>query len=183
MRTADHMIVESSIPSVELTPRAKAFARIMAVTRISVGWVFLWSFLDKTFGLGFSTASESAWVNGGSPATGWLQFGAADSPAAGMFSALAGMPGINFLYMFAMLGMGLALVLGIGLRVNAVAGSVVVVMMWLGSLPYDTNPFFTYHLLYALLFVAFAVGAVGNTWGLGARWERTALVQKAPWLK
>jgi thiosulfate dehydrogenase [quinone] large subunit len=38
-----------------------------AAVRLSMGWVFLWAFFDKTFGLGHETASKDAWTNGGSP--------------------------------------------------------------------------------------------------------------------
>ena len=184
MRTAEQqpMVTEAPIPALEQTPRNRAFARLMAVTRIATGWIFLWSFLDSAFGLGFSTERADAWVNGGSPAAGWLEFGTS-GPLAPMFAAMAGNPVVDVLYMVAMLGMGLALMLGIGLRVNAVLGSVVVVMMWAGSLLPQNNPFMTYHLLYALLFVVFAVGAVGHTWGLGRWWGSLPIVQRNPWLK
>ncbi|QBI19684.1 hypothetical protein ER308_14765 [Egibacter rhizosphaerae] len=180
--THEPMITVADVPAAEQTPRSRAFARIFAVTRIATGWIFLWSFLDSAFGLRFSTAPAEAWVAGGSPAAGWLEHGTS-GPFAPAFQALAGTAFADVMYMVAMLGMGLALILGIGLRVNAVLGGVVVVMMWAGSLLPESNPFMTYHLLYALLFVAFAVGAAGHTWGLGRRWEQLAIVQKAPWLK
>ena len=41
----------------------------LALSRILLGFVFLWAFLDKTFGLGFATAAEKAWVAGGSPSS------------------------------------------------------------------------------------------------------------------
>ncbi|MFC4062642.1 hypothetical protein ACFOWE_30465, partial [Planomonospora corallina] len=37
-----------------LTPRTPA-AYAFGVARIALGWVFLWAFLDKMFGLGFAT--------------------------------------------------------------------------------------------------------------------------------
>ena len=54
--------------------------------RIAMGWIFLWAFLDKCFGLGFATGrdpetgaidfgSADAWINGGSPTEGFLSFG------------------------------------------------------------------------------------------------------------
>ncbi|MER7365496.1 hypothetical protein ABT353_22580, partial [Nonomuraea wenchangensis] len=45
---------------------------VWAAARISIGWVFLWAFLDKTFGWGFATPAAKAWINGGSPTTGFL---------------------------------------------------------------------------------------------------------------
>ena len=47
----------------------------LAVTRILVGFVFLWAFLDKTLGLGFATTPEKAWLAGTSPTTGFLKMG------------------------------------------------------------------------------------------------------------
>src|SRR4051812_31281326 len=48
-------------------------AKALAVLRISTGFVFLWAFLDKTFGLGYSTPSARAWIHGGSPTQGFLK--------------------------------------------------------------------------------------------------------------
>jgi thiosulfate dehydrogenase [quinone] large subunit len=44
----------------------------MAVLRIIMGLTFLWAFFDKTLGLGYSTTSVQAWINGGSPTKGFL---------------------------------------------------------------------------------------------------------------
>ena len=49
-----------------------AAARSLAVLRIATGFVFLWAFLDKTFGWGYATTSEHSWINGGSPTKGFL---------------------------------------------------------------------------------------------------------------
>lgn len=46
--------------------------RALAVGRIAVGFVFLWAFLDKLFGLQYSTVSAKAWIHGGSPTKGFL---------------------------------------------------------------------------------------------------------------
>ena len=49
-----------------------------AVARIAIGFVFLWAFLDKNFGLGYATPSEGAWnfaTGDGSPTFGYLTFG------------------------------------------------------------------------------------------------------------
>ena len=64
------------------TPAAGATAtRVAAITaaaiRLSIGWVFLWAFLDKAFGLGHETPAKDAWVNGGSPTKGFLSFATA----------------------------------------------------------------------------------------------------------
>ncbi|WP_318272177.1 hypothetical protein [Microbispora triticiradicis] len=46
---------------------------VWAAARVAVGWVFLWAFLDKLFGWGFATPAAKAWINGGSPTTGFLK--------------------------------------------------------------------------------------------------------------
>ena len=46
--------------------------RALAGLRIATGFIFLWAFLDKLFGLGYSTASAKSWIHGGSPTKGYL---------------------------------------------------------------------------------------------------------------
>ena len=94
----------------------------LAVTRYATGFIFLWAFLDKTFGLGFSTPVERAWINGGTPAQGFLMSEGVTGPFQGFFPSIA-TPLADWLFMAGMLGIGLAVILGIGLRVSAVAGT------------------------------------------------------------
>jgi thiosulfate dehydrogenase [quinone] large subunit len=155
---------------------------IWAALRLALGWVFMWAFLDKAFGLGFSTASENAWVNGGSPTEGFLTFGTS-GPLAGAYQNIAGAAWADVLFMAGLAGLGVALLAGIGLRVAAVSGSLLMLMMWSAALPPETNPFLTYHLIYAVMLIGFAVVAAGDTLGLGKVWARTSLVQRLPWLK
>lgn len=46
---------------------SSAARKVLAALRLTTGFIFLWAFLDKTFGFGFSTASEKAWIHGGTP--------------------------------------------------------------------------------------------------------------------
>ncbi len=164
------------------TTTAPGKARYLwASIRLSLGWVFLWAFLDKTFGLGFATASENAWINGGSPTFGFLNFGTA-GPFAGIFQAIAGHPVVDALFMIGLLGIGLALILGIGMRVAAVSGAVMMLLMWAAALPPSNNPFMDDHIVYGLVLLALPLVHAGRTWGLGGWWQQTALVQRYPWL-
>ncbi len=148
---------------------------LLAVLRISLGWVFLWAFLDKLFGLGRATAPEAAWLAGGSPTAGFLGF-AARGPLVAWFQGMAGSPVVDVLFMVGLLGMGLALMLGIGLRVAGVAGPVLMVLMWLAQLPPATNPFMDNHIIYALVLALLPGLQAGHTWGLGAWWaEKTRI--------
>ncbi|MFC4530674.1 hypothetical protein ACFO60_07850, partial [Sphaerisporangium dianthi] len=62
---------------------------VWAVVRLALGWTFLWAFADKLFGFGFATPAAKAWVNGGSPTTGFLK-GTKESALGGFFTGLAG---------------------------------------------------------------------------------------------
>mgnify|MGYP000222443878 CR=1 FL=1 len=143
---------------------------VLAVLRISLGWVFFWSFLDKLLGLGISTAPENAWLAGGSPTYGFLTFATA-GPLAGLYQSIAGLPVVNVLFMFGLLGLGLALILGIGLKIAGVGGPLMMLMMWSAHLPPAQNPLIDQHIIYALLFVLLAQTEAGMTWGLGNWWR------------
>ena len=87
---------------------------LLAGIRIALGWVFLWAFLDKLFGLGISTPAAKSWLNGGNPTKGLLS--ASEGPFAGFLHALAGNGVVNVLFIAALLGLGAALILRIGMR-------------------------------------------------------------------
>ena len=54
-------------------PRFSPAAQVaIALLRVAVGFIFLWAFLDKFFGLGYATAADKGWIDGGSPTKGFL---------------------------------------------------------------------------------------------------------------
>jgi thiosulfate dehydrogenase [quinone] large subunit len=164
------------------TTSATAARYVFGGVRIALGWVFLWAFLDKMFGLGHSTLAKSAWIDGGSPTAGFLGK-AAVGPFKGMYNDIAGATWADWLFMAALLGIGVALILGIGMRVAAVAGAVLLVMMWTAVLPPENNPFMDDHLIYAGTLIGLALIGAGDTLGLGTWWSGTALVRRASWLR
>jgi thiosulfate dehydrogenase (quinone) large subunit len=155
---------------------------VWAIARISLGWTFLWAFLDKVFGWGFSTPADRAWVAGGSPTTGFLK-GTGENALGGFFGGLAGQAWVDGLFMIGLLGIGVALVLGAGIRIAAVTGGLLLVLMWAAGLPLETNPFLDEHLVYAIVLAGLALSGAGDVWGIGARWGRTSLVRRLPILK
>jgi thiosulfate dehydrogenase [quinone] large subunit len=148
-----------------------------AVARVALGFVFLWAFVDKLIGLDHATPSARAWINGGSPSTGYLS--KVEGPFAGLFHSIAGTPA-DWLFMVGLLGIGVALILGIGMRIAAASGALLLVFMWAASLPIATNPFLDDHLVYAVVLVGLALMHAGDTAGLGKRWVRTPLVKRFP---
>jgi thiosulfate dehydrogenase [quinone] large subunit len=174
-------------------PATSARGPALAVLRIVMGLTFLWAFLDKTFGLGYSTSSAQAWLSGGSPTKGFLghvQVG----PMQSTLRDWAGAGWADWLFMLALLGLGLALLLGVALRPAAVAGTVLLALMWIAEWPLaqstsagtatsSTNPLIDYHLVYLVVLIVLAVFAAGDSWGLGRRWADLNLVRRNRWLR
>jgi thiosulfate dehydrogenase [quinone] large subunit len=170
----------------------KSAAKALAVFRISLGFVFLWALLDKTFGWSYATPSARAWINGGSPTKGFLS--SVDvGPFQGAFHSIAGNPVTDWLFMLGLLGIGVALIAGIGLRIAAVAATLMMAMMWIAEYPLaqhtskgkptsSTNPITDYHFIYALGAIVAALTYAGHTWGLGRWWAQLPFVQRHRWL-
>ncbi|MGX4694033.1 hypothetical protein [Streptomyces sp. JNUCC 63] len=167
-------------------------AHALAGLRMLLGFVFLWAFLDKTFGFGYATPSGKGWIDGGSPTKGFLG-SVATGPMESVFHSWAGAVWADWLFMLGLLGIGVALIAGIGLRLAAVAGTAMMALMWMaewppaqhlsdGSPSMSTNPFADYHLLYAVALIALAAAGAGATWGLGRLWARLPFVSRNRWL-
>ncbi|HZU58624.1 MAG TPA: DoxX family membrane protein, partial [Actinocrinis sp.] len=160
----------------------------IAALRVGVGFAFFWAFLDKTFGLGYSTPSARAWIHGGSPTKGFLA-SVNVGPWQSMYHAWAGKQWADWLFMLGLLGIGLALILGIGLRFAAVAGTILVAMMWFavfppakhaadGSASGSVNPFVDEHVMDALALFTIAAFGTGSRLGLGAMWAKLPFVRR-----
>ena len=180
IRPTDHQPQEMATDAPPTRPSA-AVRYLLAGIRLALGFIFLWAFLDKTFGLGFATASAKSWINGGSPTGGFL--GSAKGPFASFYHTIAGTPVADVLFMTALFAIGTVLILGIGMRVAAAAGALLTLMMWSAVLPPTSNPFMDDHLIYAAILIVLALLAAGNTAGLGRAWAAIPAVQRNPWLK
>ena len=147
-----------------------AARKALAVGRIVIGWTFLWAFVDKLFGFGFATPAERAWINGGTPAQGFIN--GIEGPFAGFFGVFAN-PFGDWLFMAGLLGIGVAMVTGAGLKIAAVTGTLLMLFMYLAQLPLalgGTNPITDSHWVEAMLLIIAAATLSGDTWGLGKWW-------------
>jgi thiosulfate dehydrogenase [quinone] large subunit len=172
----------------------RAFGYVAAVTRLALGWVFLWAFLDKTFALGFATGvnpdtgaldrfGPDAWIHGGSPTEGFLAFGTEGNWFHDFYASFAGAAWADWLFMLGLLGIGLTLILGIGMRIGAASGVVLLMLMWSAELPLENNPILDEHVIYALVLIMLVLAGAGHIIGLGKRWDRIPLVARHGWLK
>lgn len=168
------------VGQVSTVSRSGGFA--IAALRVALGFVFLWAFLDKTFGLGYATPDDKSWISGGSPTKGFLSH-VDVGPLQSAFNNIAGAWWADWLFMLGLFTIGVALILGVGLRLAAAAGALMMVLMWAAEWPMaqfsasgtatsSTNPFVDYHLIYALSMIVLAVIGAGHYFGLGKWWSR-----------
>lgn len=174
--------------------------KALAALRIGFGITFLWAFFDKLLALGFSTGAiandagdkigvdyfgkSAAWINGGSPTEGFLKFGVADSnPFQGFYNGIGGTAFADTLFMLGLLGIGLALTFGFGMRIAAATGALLYLLMWTASLPLDNNPALDEHILGAISVIVLGLTLAGDTWGVGKAWANTHLVRKYGFLR
>lgn len=156
--------------------RSPLLRKLLAFARILIGFTFMWPFLDKLFGFGFATPSARAWINGGKPSQGFLK--GVEGPFADVFHPMAS--GFSdILFMAGLFGIGLAMLLGAGLKVAAWSGTLLLFLMYLAEFPHGqgpdfhaTNPLVDSHWHEAALLLVSAHGLSGDTWGLGRWWGR-----------
>lgn len=178
---AEPAVKEAAISSIS------AREYVVATVRIITGFLFLWAFLDKTFGLGYSTQGSHAWINGGSPTKGFLS-GLNAGPFVSTFHGWAGQGWADWLFMIGLAGIGVALILGIGVRFAAVAGVILVAFMWVavwplaqhtsdGSLTGSANPLVDEHVMDALALMTVGVFGAGSRLGLGSLWAKLPFIR------
>ena len=164
---------------------------VMAAVRVAIGFTFLWAFLDKMFGLGYSTPSARAWVNGGSPTKGFLS-NVSVGPFQDFFHSIAGATWADWGFMLGLLGLGVALIIGAGMKIAAVTGPILLGMMWLAEWPMatvdaagkatgSTNPFVDDHVINALVIILLALLGAGKYYGIGGWWSK--VIGSKTWLQ
>lgn len=158
-----------------------------ALARIALGFTLLWAFIDKLFGLGFATCRDQAgvvttlcdqaWINGGSPTSGFLKF-ATKGPLASLYQSLAGNHIVDILFMAGLLLIGLALIFGIGMKIATVSGVLLMLMMWSSMLLPENNPLIDEHIIYSLVLLGLMATNSQQKWGLRSWWIKQPLVKR-----
>jgi thiosulfate dehydrogenase [quinone] large subunit len=139
----------------------------------------LWAFLDKMFGLGFATCRaedssaidfgcDAAMINGGSPTYGFLAFGTEGSHTGGLFAWMAptAPDAINLAdvgFMAVLLFGGLALMLGVAVRIAAIGGAILMLFMFLAADVWpENNPINSSHIIEMVAFGGIATVGAGR---------------------
>ena len=173
---------------------------VWGLLRLAIGWTFLWSFLDKVLGLGFATCRngdtgeidylcDAAFVNGGAPTYGFLTFGTEASHTGELFSWMA--PSApdqqtltGWLFMLALLLIGMALLFGIAVRLGGLGGALLLTFLYLAGFVWPANnPFMDNHIIEALACIGFIVVPAGRYLGFGKLWEMIPIVKNNPILR
>lgn len=155
---------------------------IWILLRLVLGFMLFWAFLDKLFGFGRATAPDKSWLSGGSPTAGFLN-NAVQGPFADFYHNIAGSPVVDWLFMAGLFFIGLALILGIGMKIAGYAGALLMLLMWTALLFPKNNPILDEHIIYLFVFLGLASVKAGHWFGLGRWWSDTALVKKYPFLE
>ncbi len=161
---------------------------VWSLLRVVLGFVFLWAFLDKLFGLKVATCSSSsvgcssAWINGGSPTSSFLN-NAATGPFADFYHKLAGHGWVDWLFMLGLVFAGLGLLFGLWVRLASLIGIMLMLLMWTALLWPANTPGIDEHIIYALVLFGVALTADHQAWSLNSWWVKTKLVKSLPFLK
>jgi thiosulfate dehydrogenase (quinone) large subunit len=192
--------VPDAVPE-ETPDQGRGLGVVWGVLRLLMGWTFLWAFVDKMFGLGFATGRDAdtgaivfggadAWINGGSPTAGVLGF-AVKGPFKGFYQSLTGFQmgaagptaaaWVDWVFMISMLAIGLALILGIGVKLASIGGAVWMVIFYTATAIWpEHNPFVDEHVIMFVVLIGLFLANAGRYLGFGRWWQGTALVRKHP---
>lgn len=162
---------------------------IWSLLRLCMGWTFLWAFIDKLFGLGFSTCRDAktsvisfccdqAWINGGSPTFGFLKFGT-KGPFASVYQGMASSALVEWMFMLGLLFIGATLLLGIMTRLGSYAGVAMLALMYTAGFIWPKyNPFIDEHIINLIIMLGLSVNDAGSYLGFGRQWSSFKFVKK-----
>ena len=105
-------------------------------------------------------------------------------PLTNFFNSIAGNPIVDWLFMIGLLGIGIGLITGITMKLASYGGTVMVLLMWLASLPTAHGVFMDEHVIYALvLLILVWTKTEDKIWSLSKWWKELRLVKKHKWLE
>lgn len=146
-----------------------------SILRLGLGYIFLWAFLDKLIGLKVATCGTTsvgcseAWLHGGSPTAGFLGH-ATTGPFANFYHHLAGNVLVDWAFMLGLLFIGIGLFFGTWIKSAAVAGMVMMALMWSSLLWPGNTPGVDEHVIYFLALFGILTTSAKPLWTLKNRW-------------
>ncbi len=150
----------------------------LAVFRILVGWLLLWGFIDKMFGLRFQTPAGQGVIDGGSPSS-FISY-ANGGILADFYNSFAGNAVADVLLMAGLLALGVALIAGIASKLSTLFTVVFLIVMYTLWMPPSDNPVIDTHIVMAVGIVAVYYLGGFERLSLNERWKSTPIVQRFP---
>jgi thiosulfate dehydrogenase (quinone) large subunit len=151
--------------------------------------LYLWAFVSQGFGIVYKNSVTDAtgkvsygWHFSYDTSMGWITSGFTHSPTASFTGSthgpLAFIPqnlptGLDdFGWMFAIGGLGVALTLGICMRIAGIGGFLLNILIWFSSFPPNGNPIIDgEHMAFAFGILLLMFLHAGNRFGFGRWWE------------
>jgi thiosulfate dehydrogenase [quinone] large subunit len=172
-------------------PRAGAIT--LALLRIGLGLLYLWAFISQGFGVGYTNSNASkdlttapvsveyGWHFDVDADNGWITSGFSHSPTEGYTSGAHGPTSfvkdlpvglVDFIWIFALAGLGIGLTFGIFANIAGVGGLILNVFIWFAGFPPSSNPLLDgEHMAFALAIFLMMWLQASNYWGLGRWWR------------
>ncbi len=153
----------------------------ISIVRIIFGWMFLWAFFDKMFGLGFETPAGSGFIDGGSPSS--FAVYVTDGLFKDFYLSIAGNGFIDILMMLGIIALGVSLTFGIASKLGTIGSVAFFLIMFSMHIPPTDNPLVDYHILYAFAIVAVYYLGGFRKLSLHDKWKSLKIVKRFPILE
>lgn len=142
--------------------------------RIALGWLFFWAGITKVINPAWSA---EGYLKGAKTFTGFY----------GWLTQSSMLPVVNFINEWGLVLLGISLILGIGVRLSSLLGTLLMILYYIPILqfPYPNPHSFLVdeHIIYALLLLYLAAIQAGRAWGLEVWCSRLPLCSKFPKLR
>ena len=154
---------------------------LLTILRIMIGWMMLWGFLDKMFGLGYETSAGSGLIDGVSPSSFVIYV--TGGIFKDLFTSMAGNPFVDFLMMAGMLIIGITMIFGFASKLTSVAMSLFLLTMYMLHVPPTDNPLIDYHITWILAIWAIYLLGGYDRLSISAKWKELSMVRRFPILE
>lgn len=146
----------------------------LLLVRVSLGWLFFYAGLSKILTPGWSAAG---YINGAQSGT-WLY---------SLFLNSSILPVVNALVQYGLLLLGVALILGVFVRLSALLGSLLMILLYFPILtfPYAGKTAFIIddHIIFIATLALLAAFRAGRVWGLAGWCSRLPICSRFPKLR
>ena len=151
---------------------------VLAIVRIMIGWLFIWGFLDKMFGLGLETPAGSGVIDGVSPSS--MVVYVSKGLFQDLFFSMAGNIFVDILLMIGLLILGITITLGVGTKLTTIFSIMFFLTMYCLVVPPTDNPIIDYHIILSACMVAIYLLGGYEKLSFYPRWKDFFLVKRYP---